>query len=236
MEIDAFLMDRYEVTQAVYAKLDPINGSHFKGPDLPTEMISWGKAALYCNLRSEAEGLEPCYNEFGECDFEADGYRLADRGGVGVRLPRGQRSYLRFRRRLRPAGPVRLVRRQLRQEDAPGRQEAAQRLGPVRHARQRGGVVQRLLRPGLLPAQSGQRIRAGRPKARRTCCAAAIGLPARTPAARPLACGEEPGFSDACFARDAIGFRCVRKRNSGAEQRDRNGTLASDCFHDIVRP
>ncbi len=27
---------------------------------------------------------------------------------------------------------------------------------------------------------------------------------------------EEPGFSDACFARDAIGFRCVRKAPSGA--------------------
>ena len=23
--------------------------------------------------------------------------------------------------------------------------------------------------------------------------------------------GEAPGFQDACFARDAIGFRCVRK-------------------------
>jgi formylglycine-generating enzyme required for sulfatase activity len=23
--------------------------------------------------------------------------------------------------------------------------------------------------------------------------------------------GESPGFQDACFARDAIGFRCVRK-------------------------
>ncbi len=76
VELDAFLMDRYEVTQSVYGNLDPINGSHFKGPDLPTEMVSWGKAALYCNLRSEAEGLQPCYNESGECDFEASGYRL----------------------------------------------------------------------------------------------------------------------------------------------------------------
>lgn len=76
VEIDAFLMDRYEVTQEVYARMDPINGSHFKGPDLPTEMISRGKAALYCNLRSEAEGLEPCYDDYGECNFEASGYRL----------------------------------------------------------------------------------------------------------------------------------------------------------------
>ena len=28
--------------------------------------------------------------------------------------------------------------------------------------------------------------------------------------------GEDPGFQDACFARDAIGFRCVRKAHKAA--------------------
>jgi formylglycine-generating enzyme required for sulfatase activity len=28
---------------------------------------------------------------------------------------------------------------------------------------------------------------------------------------------ENPGFSDACLARDAIGFRCVRRAPAGAE-------------------
>ncbi len=77
IEIDAFLMDRYEMTQANYAKLVPINGSHFKGPDRPVEMISWGDAALYCNKRSREEGLDPCYDEdTGACNFAANGYRL----------------------------------------------------------------------------------------------------------------------------------------------------------------
>ena len=31
-------------------------------------------------------------------------------------------------------------------------------------------------------------------------------------------CGEEPGFSDACFARDAIGFRCVRKATAEVQE------------------
>ncbi len=77
IEIDAFLMDRCEMTQANYAKLVPINGSKFKGPDRPVEMISWGDAALYCNKRSQEEGLEPCYDEdSGACNFAANGYRL----------------------------------------------------------------------------------------------------------------------------------------------------------------
>jgi len=63
VQMDSFLMDRCEMTQAVFAKLVPLNGSHFKGPDRPVEMISWGDAALYCNKRSQDEGLEPCYDE-----------------------------------------------------------------------------------------------------------------------------------------------------------------------------
>ena len=76
VRIDAFLMDRYEVTQAAYARYDPINGSHFKGPDRPVEMVRWDDAALYCNKRSQEEGLRPCYDENLVCNFAADGYRL----------------------------------------------------------------------------------------------------------------------------------------------------------------
>ena len=76
IDLDAFWMDRYEMTQANYAKLFRINGSKFKGPDRPVEMISWGDAVLYCNKRSLEEGLEPCYDEAGACNFAANGYRL----------------------------------------------------------------------------------------------------------------------------------------------------------------
>src|SRR5262245_31809515 len=75
--VDSFLMDRYEVTQAEWEKRKLPNPSHFKGPTLPVEQISWAQAALYCNERSRAEGLEPCYNEDNaECNFSANGYRL----------------------------------------------------------------------------------------------------------------------------------------------------------------
>jgi acetoin utilization deacetylase AcuC-like enzyme/formylglycine-generating enzyme required for sulfatase activity len=77
VRLDAFLMDRTEVTQAQYEKLKLSNPSRTKGPDLPVHMMSWRLAAFYCNERSRAEGLTPCYNEeTAECDFEADGYRL----------------------------------------------------------------------------------------------------------------------------------------------------------------
>jgi acetoin utilization deacetylase AcuC-like enzyme len=40
-------------------------------------MIPWTKAAVFCNIRSKAENLEPCYNEdTAECDFSRSGYRL----------------------------------------------------------------------------------------------------------------------------------------------------------------
>ncbi|NOX54310.1 MAG: formylglycine-generating enzyme family protein, partial [Planctomycetes bacterium] len=76
VELDEFLMDRYEVTQEQYIALMGVNGSKFKGSNRPVEMISWTDAAMYCNARSEAEGLEPCYNEDATCNFDADGYRL----------------------------------------------------------------------------------------------------------------------------------------------------------------
>ena len=36
-----FLIDRYEVTQALWEKVMPANPSKFKGPDLPVEGVSW---------------------------------------------------------------------------------------------------------------------------------------------------------------------------------------------------
>ena len=76
----AFLMDRYEVTQEQFAQLQISDASHFKGPKNPVEMITLRQAVKFCNARSRAEGLEPCYNEANEdkneCNFQAEGYRL----------------------------------------------------------------------------------------------------------------------------------------------------------------
>jgi acetoin utilization deacetylase AcuC-like enzyme/formylglycine-generating enzyme required for sulfatase activity len=75
--ISPFWMDRCEVVQEEFRKYERSDPSHFKGPRHPLEQINWTDAAGYCNDRSLAEGLEPCYNdETWECNFSANGYRL----------------------------------------------------------------------------------------------------------------------------------------------------------------
>jgi len=75
--ISAFWIDKYEVMQEEFRKYQLPDPSHFKNPRNPLERINWTDAALYCNDRSRAEGLEPCYDEqTWQCNFEANGFRL----------------------------------------------------------------------------------------------------------------------------------------------------------------
>jgi acetoin utilization deacetylase AcuC-like enzyme/formylglycine-generating enzyme required for sulfatase activity len=75
--INSFLMDKYEVPQKEFQKHQISDPSHFKNPTNPLEQMNWTDAALYCNDRSYAEGLQECYNErTWDCNFQANGYRL----------------------------------------------------------------------------------------------------------------------------------------------------------------
>jgi acetoin utilization deacetylase AcuC-like enzyme/formylglycine-generating enzyme required for sulfatase activity len=75
--VSAFWMDRYEVVQEQFKKYQLSDPSHFKNPKQPLEQINWTDAAVYCNERSRAEGLEPCYDDkTWDCNFAAAGYRL----------------------------------------------------------------------------------------------------------------------------------------------------------------
>ena len=77
VKISDFYMDTNEVTQKDYAKLMTLNPSKFSGDDRPVERLRWIDAVNYCNVRSEKEGLKPCYDAKNwECDFTANGYRL----------------------------------------------------------------------------------------------------------------------------------------------------------------
>jgi formylglycine-generating enzyme required for sulfatase activity len=77
VSVDSILVDRYEVTQEEYEKLVIGNPSKFKDRKNPVERVRWVEAALYCNGRSAAEGLQPCYDENTfACNFAANGYRL----------------------------------------------------------------------------------------------------------------------------------------------------------------
>jgi len=75
--VNAFYIDKYLVTQEQYEKLMGENPSRWKGKTNPVEQMRWSDAVRYCNARSEAEGLEPCYDlNTWKCNFAANGYRL----------------------------------------------------------------------------------------------------------------------------------------------------------------
>ena len=90
ISLSSFAMDQYEVLQEELTRLQVPDASHFKDPRRPVEMVRWSEAAMLCNERSKAEGLQPCYDELTfECDFSADGYRLpTEADGSHVRTSR----------------------------------------------------------------------------------------------------------------------------------------------------
>jgi formylglycine-generating enzyme required for sulfatase activity len=77
VSISAFLIDKYLVTQDQFQKLMQDNPSRWKGGKNPVEQVRWSDAVRFCNKRSEAEGLQPCYDlTTWKCNFDANGYRL----------------------------------------------------------------------------------------------------------------------------------------------------------------
>jgi formylglycine-generating enzyme required for sulfatase activity len=80
VSVSAFLMDKYPVTNEMFAKAQLPNPSHWQdSPKQPVERVRWRDAKQYCNERSRLEGLKPCYNEKTpdwDCDYSANGYRL----------------------------------------------------------------------------------------------------------------------------------------------------------------
>ena len=106
--ISTFWMCDHEVTQAEYQDVMETNPSNYDGSSgkeaaagetqekRPVEKVSWYDAITYCNKKSLAEGLTPCYTVSGvdfsgsvtvpttsddtwnaaTCDFTKNGYRL----------------------------------------------------------------------------------------------------------------------------------------------------------------
>jgi len=211
VRLDAFLIDRYLVTQDEYEQMGLPNPSHFKGPTRPVEMISWADAARYCNARSRAEHVEPCYDQdTSKCNFKATGYRLPTEAEWEYACRAGTTADYFFGGDARQLGDY-----------AWFADNAAKQTHPVGQKRPNpwglydmyGNVAQwcndvyakdyyknspsanphgpddgdkYVLRGGAWNSSAGS-IRSS------------------------YRVGETPGFQDACFARDAIGFRCVRK-------------------------
>jgi hypothetical protein len=127
-----FAVNRYEVTQELYAAVMGHNPSKWQGPRNSVEMVTWDDAVAFCT-KATAE--------------------LRRRKLIGddeeIRLPRRHHDGVRIRRQGRGPARLRLVQGQLQGRGPAGRRQEAQRLGPVRHARLRLGVVPGHLAAGL---------------------------------------------------------------------------------------
>lgn len=213
--VSSFYIDKHEVTQSIYEKLMGKNPSRRKGPENPVERVRWREAIAFCNARSEAEGLRPCYNvKTGECDFSADGYRLPTEAEWEFACRGGSEDSYYFGN-----DP-----RQLKSH-AWARPNAGRKTHPVGQLRPNGlglfdmsGNVWEWCNDwyqvdyyGTSPAADPRGPAEGEKKVLRGG-AFSSGPESCTSAARNC---DEPGFADACVASDDFGFRCVRRAGPG---------------------
>jgi formylglycine-generating enzyme required for sulfatase activity len=213
--IDAFVMDKYEVTQAEYEKLGQLeafpNPSHFKGPDLPVEQVNWPQAARFCNARSRHEGLRPCYNEdTGDCDFEASGYRLPTEAEWEYASRAGTDADYSFGGEARKLGDYAWFADNAGKKTHPVGQKKANPWGLHDMYGNVAEWCQDVYEKGYYQG-SPQKNPRGPADGKEYALRGGSWKSAAEALRSSSRLAESAGFSDACLARDAIGFRCVRK-------------------------
>ena len=214
VKLTGFLIDRFEVTQEMFAKAQLPNPSHWnENPKKPVERVRWQDARQYCNERSLLEGLKPCYDEkTWQCDFSANGYRLpteaeweyAARAGTEGPFDFGQADKLRqfswfdenANAQTHVVGQKKANRWGLHDMYGNVSEWCEDVYGASYYKKSAGADPTGPANPG----KDVQRVmRGGSWKASADMCRATFRQ------------GQKTGDTDACFYTDYCGFRCVRR-------------------------
>ena len=175
------------------------------------ERVRWREAIAFCNARSQADRLHPCYDvPAGKCDFSADGYRLpteaeweyACRGGTSQAYyfgddPRKLKTHAWFKDNA----------------DRSTHSVGQWRANPFGLYDMAGNVWQwcndwyQVDYYEKSPADNPRGPDQGEKKSLR---GGAFSSKADNCTSAARNC-DDPGFADACVASDDFGFRCVRR-------------------------
>jgi formylglycine-generating enzyme required for sulfatase activity len=231
VSVGGFYMDKHEVTQELYEKLTDKNPSRRKGPKNPVERVRWREAVAFCNARSIADKLHPCYDlKTWGCDFSADGYRLpteaeweyACRGGAAAAYYFGD-------------DPAQLKTHAWFKGNALGQPHTVGQLhaNPLGLCDMLGNVWEwcndwyQVDYYGQSPAADPRGPAQGEKKVLR---GGAFSSTADNCTAAARNC-DDAGFTDACVASDDCGFRCVKKARD--YELGKHADRASTDFTDV---
>ena len=217
VKVASFYMDIHEVSQADFARYDQPNPAHFKGPELPVEQVTWPQAAIYCNARSRSEGLEPCYNEdTAECTFAASGYRLPTEAEWEYACRAGSKTAYSFGADPGQLGRFAWFKDNANKKTHPIGQKQPNAWGLYDMHGNVSEWCNDIYDEAYYQKSSADNPR-GPAEGKQYVLRGGSWASSADASRSAYRVGEDSGFSDACLARDAIGFRCVRNGPGAAD-------------------